>query len=603
MKKNGDRKKPQDYRDGRKVTGKGTGTSDSILALLSDEEYVLPEESVKMVGVPALDALRDAGLAQRYANGGIVAPGRGMVPKGLAELSAEAMGMGTGVLGLAKGMTHSDPAQAAVMDVTRTREYQDALRGSRGAGGNTPTPGLLGMTAGPWAGETPNETLARLYQQQAQNDEMVRRATGGPSPTENRMLMQGNQWTPRAFPKGYADGGLVTGYGYIDDEQRKALNREFGRSVSDGMNRLDASLKSAAPPVQNTSPAYGVGATPRPENPVAILPRGSMPEPSAAAPSNSPQPYSLQSMLPAPSTGFQPPPGQGYSALGESGVFGRSTTLQPGTAGYQDAQRQRLGGGPGSFAGGSQPLYDRGYMGPAGAAVGFSSVAPGNGTLSVADQGNGGTVEGNVAAINRQIAALQDLNQARMDDPYNGRFSFGEGTRNPFSLPGDSFQDSRGRAAQFAQLMSDATSGTRREREGASRGLQSLMNLMQGNQQQSLGLAGIEQRQQANAIDSRNQQAQAYAQQQQLQQQSQADAQRYGLDLGRFGLDLANATQKAVDNANTPPTVNQLQAGLISRILEARARNDTVTEQSLLSQYQQLGFSRQPDGLPMSGQL
>ncbi len=586
MKKNGTcNKKPKNYRDGGNITGKGTGTSDSILARVSNGEYVLPEESVDLVGVDTLNAIRDAGLAQRYANGGLVGPmGQGMMPKtrqgltarNLAGMSADSLGVGPGLVGFAKGMTHSDPAQAAVMDVTLTREYQDALKGSRGAGGNTPTPGLLGMTAGPWAGETPNE---------------------------RRMLMQGNQWNPRAFPKGYADGGLVTGYGsgygYIDEQQRQRLNNEFGQSVSDVMTRLDTILKNAAPTVQNTSPAYGVGATPRPENPAAINPRSATPEPSAAAPSNSQQPYSLQSMLPAPSTGFQPPAGQGYSTLGDSGIFGRSTALQPGAAGYQDAQRQRLGGGPGSFAGGSQPIYERGYMGPAGAAVGLSSVAPGNGAFSVADQGNGGTVEGNVAAINRQIAALQDLNQARMDDPYNGRFSFGEGTRNPFSMPGDSFQDSRGRAAQFAQLMSDATSGTRREREGATRGLQSLMSLMQGNQQQTLGLAGIKQRQQGNAIDARNQQAQAYARQQQLQQQSQADAQRYGLDLGRFGLDLATAKQKAT----APPTVNQLQAGLINRILEARAKNDAVTEQSLLSQYQQLGFSRQPDGLPMPGQL
>ena len=42
------------------VSGKGTGTSDSIKARLSNGEYVLPADTVKAVGVEALDALRAA---------------------------------------------------------------------------------------------------------------------------------------------------------------------------------------------------------------------------------------------------------------------------------------------------------------------------------------------------------------------------------------------------------------------------------------------------------------------------------------------------------------------------------------------------------------
>lgn len=42
------------------VVGKGTGTSDSIPARLSNGEYVLPADTVKAVGVEALDSLRAA---------------------------------------------------------------------------------------------------------------------------------------------------------------------------------------------------------------------------------------------------------------------------------------------------------------------------------------------------------------------------------------------------------------------------------------------------------------------------------------------------------------------------------------------------------------
>ncbi|TXH58589.1 MAG: hypothetical protein E6Q97_01900 [Desulfurellales bacterium] len=111
---------------------------------------------------------------------------------------------------------------------------------------------------------------------------------------------------------------------------------------------------------------------------------------------------------------------QGYNnALGND-VYSRGSTLTPGSAEYQ-ATRQTLG----LPAEGSGQMYSRQYMAPGGTASGISGIAPGQGTLSVMNQGNGGTVEGNVAAINRQTAALQDLRQARLDDPNVGRFRFG----------------------------------------------------------------------------------------------------------------------------------------------------------------------------------
>lgn len=482
--------KPKSYQTGGNVRGPGTGTSDSIIARISNGEYVLPKESVDMVGLSNLEALRQAGLQAR----------QGLPP-----------------------------------------------------------------------------------------------------------------------PPGYADGGMVgNSYGsYVDDETRKRLNADVGNMG----NNLDASLKSATTGATPTmSPAYGVGAVsppaPKPQSALSssvpatpgnewgsLNDKWGIERPNASSlppPPNSwtsgqqqsttttpqtQQPYTLQSMQPPPR--FQAPQGKGYQQLPGSDYFARSQTLQPGSPEYQDAQRQRLGGGLGSFAGGSNPLYTRSYMGPAGTAVGLSSVAPGRGSLSVADQGNGGTVEGNVAAINRQIAALQDLNQARLDDPVNGRFSFGQGTKNPFSLPGDSFQDSRARAAQFDQLVKDANSGTRGERQSAAKGLQSLMGLMQGNQQQALGLAQVFQNQQENR-------ASALARQQQLRQQAMADAQKYGLDLRRFGLDLTKEERAAEEAKTKPLSTDQTRAWLAQNIMNAYAKRDQKTIDDLTKYYNTL-FGEQSD--------
>lgn len=48
------------FANGGKVSGPGTGTSDSIIARLSDGEYVIPADVVDVVGVDFFDALRDA---------------------------------------------------------------------------------------------------------------------------------------------------------------------------------------------------------------------------------------------------------------------------------------------------------------------------------------------------------------------------------------------------------------------------------------------------------------------------------------------------------------------------------------------------------------
>jgi hypothetical protein len=72
---------------GGSVTGAGTGTSDSIPAMLSNGEYVLKADTVSKIGVPLLDAInsgRAVHSAAHYATGGLVGSDVGAVSAGSA---------------------------------------------------------------------------------------------------------------------------------------------------------------------------------------------------------------------------------------------------------------------------------------------------------------------------------------------------------------------------------------------------------------------------------------------------------------------------------------------------------------------------------------
>lgn len=63
------------------VTGPGTGTSDSILARLSNREYVIPSHVVESVGVPFLDNLRSGGSNATAATAAGSSSGGGSSPR------------------------------------------------------------------------------------------------------------------------------------------------------------------------------------------------------------------------------------------------------------------------------------------------------------------------------------------------------------------------------------------------------------------------------------------------------------------------------------------------------------------------------------------
>ena len=85
-----------DHTDGGEVDGPGTETSDDIPAWLSDGEYVLNAEAVKLVGKQKLDKINKAGLKRRGGTG----PGLEMAN---GTVSAAGGGFMGGNLGIAMG--------------------------------------------------------------------------------------------------------------------------------------------------------------------------------------------------------------------------------------------------------------------------------------------------------------------------------------------------------------------------------------------------------------------------------------------------------------------------------------------------------------------
>ena len=343
----------------------------------------------------------------------------------------------------------------------------------------------------------------------------------------------------------------------VDDATKRRLNTEAVQSFDAGLKGLTA---NARPVMSN---AYGVGSLPTPAG--GGIPSSYMPK---SFPQRTPQSNPLgflnntgQAGPPSRTPGASLPapdfiagnPGyatqtqslsQGYNnALGND-VYAKGGTLTPGSAEYQNAMRDRLGG---QFAGGSNPLYSRQYMAPGGTASGISSVAPGQGTVSVLSQGNGGTTDGNVAAINRQTAALQDLNQARLDDPNVGRFRFGtDGIRRGV----DPLDVASGRTDSLGTLLPDVSRGGPRSQLRVADLMQqaniaSLQDARAGQQQQLQG--------QANANS-------ALSDLFRQQQQGQQFAANYGLNALKFQNDVLRNNrldQSLIDSRNSQTAKDQ----------------------------------------------
>lgn len=260
---------------------------------------------------------------------------------------------------------------------------------------------------------------------------------------------------------------------------------------------------------------------------------------------------------------------QGYAPMADAPpwMMARNTALQPGTPAYSQAmlprmQNQLPDGATLTAAGGSEPLYQRQYLTPQGSASGVTSKPPGPGGFTVMDQGNGGTVEGNVAALDRQTEALRSLREARNPGITGGGGLPATGaqpqTFDPFSRPGDAWGDSEKRQNEYQGLLRDAASARPKRAAAMMASAQGLLapglaqmerqgQFAQGQGQQQAGLykalLGAQNDRAGRAFD-----AQKWGQQYGIaQQKAQADQQKAQFEMAKSGMDLfmkAPAAQK-----------------------------------------------------------
>ena len=304
----------------------------------------------------------------------------------------------------------------------------------------------------------------------------------------------------------------------------------IGRAAATGQPRLGGGLPAPSGYIPENLPARS-----QQQNPLSFL--NAQPERTNALPSVSRPSRTPGQALPSPDyIAGNPGYGQdtvmmsrGYAPLG-NGVYSQSNAVRPGTVGD-----------------GSQIAYNRNYTSQAGTANGVSRFAPGLGTLNVMDQGNGGTVAGNVSAINRQIAALQDLHQAQLDDPYNGRFRFGaDGIRRG----GDPLDVASGRTDALGTLLPDVS-------RGGPRSQLKLADLMQQANIANLQDARTSQQQQLQGQANANSALSDLFRQ---QQQGQQFAANYGLNALKFQNDVLRNNrldQSLIDSRNSQTAKDQ----------------------------------------------
>lgn len=296
-------------------------------------------------------------------------------------------------------------------------------------------------------------------------------------------------------------GGTGVSAQQVKDELK---NRQTGPSLAQALEQGAKSTLGSTTPVVST--AYGVGATPKPDTITPITPGssssaiggsavGATNVPGATAPATTPPPATPAA--PSPITPpVTPPLGEGQTT-GQSSYPIQTKPIEPTAPqvtrlaslgstmaeGYkpvesgsnvltQGSTQTGMMPNPNQAKGepASVPQYTTNYkaLNDKGVASTMTIVGPdkrvGGGTVSVMDQGNGGTIEGNVAALNRQTAALTSLREAQNPGITTGTGAFAPRQESaapvdPFARPGDGWGDSEKRYQEYQGLLREASSG------------------------------------------------------------------------------------------------------------------------------------------------
>jgi hypothetical protein len=610
---------------GGKVRGPGTATSDSILARVSNGEYVLPKPAVDLVGVQNLNALRQAALAQSlpgYALGGEVNEyGNDLTLTNRMNAGAESMRrMREGpmtqptqqpVTGLSS-LFGPTPQQQQQQAYSTARSGADALDVASGRFDREYQPprfaagGSVGMSQNQWEGLPRFQTGGWL-----EMEETIRKAREEAA-TNNAPMVQ--PWVTSTLQNVWQ--------GLTGPTDPTSLSRMPGAQLprfNQPQTTAPAPATPASPlaPIAPAAPASAAPAMPRlparqpmeerwsaltaPQAPVQapattgnglLLPTeaqdamrrgsasmaGAMQQQQNNAARAAGQNYADQYVARSGGQIINPAaPGAGGLQTVVAGNSNRVGTAQVPDVGQFTLQP---GGGATNVVRGSsvteRPVYETNYTvfgknGQQGTAtVTGPNQRVGGGTLSVLDQGNGGTVEGNVAALNRQLAALQSRNQAYGWGGGNGGgMPAGPDAQtlaalaNPFYQAGQGFGDevlNRDRfMRQFERKPGEfRKSWAQRQQTGLAQ-LNGLQEQGQQRMQGALGLAGLGQRQQQAGYE-------AQLAQQKALQDAQQWAATHGLERRKVGLSEANAGYEAQRNAgndalNAAKTLADIQRG------------------------------------------
>lgn len=110
------------FATGGLVRGPGTGTSDSIPALLSNGEYVINAAAVRKLGLPNLDWINKGLPIPRFADGGLVGAVSSMQPAGPQNLGSLDFNLGGESFQVFVNQSQVDPMRLAARKFGRTHK-------------------------------------------------------------------------------------------------------------------------------------------------------------------------------------------------------------------------------------------------------------------------------------------------------------------------------------------------------------------------------------------------------------------------------------------------------------------------------------------------